>query len=78
MVSQQVRILRIKSSIKKVVNTKSYKTVSKEYQLDELLKKLNESSIISVDTETSSLNPQEADLIGISVCYEPNEAFYIL
>ena len=67
-----------KSSIKKkVVNTKSYKTVSKEYQLDELLKKLNESSIISVDTETSSLNPQEADLIGISVCYEPNEAFYI-
>ena len=59
------------------VNTKSYKTILKEYQLDELIKKLNEKSIIAVDTETSSLNPQEADLVGISVCYEANEAFYI-
>ena len=59
------------------INTKNYKTISKEKQLDELIKKLNEKSIIAVDTETSSLNPQEADLVGISVCYEANEAFYI-
>ena len=62
---------------KKVINTKSYKTISKKDQLDELVKKLNESSIIAVDTETSSLNPQDADLVGVSVCYEPNNAFYI-
>jgi len=67
-----------KSSIKKnKINTKSYKTISKEHELDELIKKLNEKSIISVDTETSSLNPQEADLVGISICYKANEAFYI-
>jgi DNA polymerase-1 len=67
-----------KSSTKKnKINTKSYKTISKEHQLDELIKKLNQRSIIAVDTETSSLNPQEADLVGVSVCYEPNEAFYI-
>ena len=62
---------------KKVIDTKSYKTISKKDQLDELVKKLNESSIIAVDTETSSLNPQDADLVGVSVCYEPNNAFYI-
>ena len=59
------------------INTKTYKTIFKEKQLDELIKKLNEKSVIAVDTETSSLNPQEADLVGISLCYEANEAFYI-
>ena len=59
------------------INTKTYKTISKEKQLDELIKKLDEKSVIAVDTETSSLNPQEADLVGVSLCYEANEAFYI-
>ena len=67
-----------KSSIKKnTINTKSYKTISKKHQLDELIKKLNEKSIIAVDTETSSLNPQEAELVGVSICYEANNAYYI-
>merc|ERR1711991_838530 len=59
------------------INTKTYKTISNEKQLDELIKKLDEKSVIAVDTETSSLNPQEADLVGVSVSYEANEAFYI-
>ena len=66
---------QIKSNTK--LNTKSYKTILKEDQLDELIKKLNEKSVIAVDTETTSLNPQEAELVGISVCYAPNEAYYI-
>ncbi len=59
------------------INTKIYKTISKEKQLDELIKKLDEKAVIAIDTETSSLNPQEADLVGISLCYEANQAFYI-
>ncbi len=68
-----------KNPVKKnnMINTKTYKTIFKEKQLDELIKKLNEKSVIAVDTETSSLNPQEADLVGISLCYKANEAFYI-
>jgi len=67
-----------KTPIKKnKINTKTYKTISKIKQLDDLIKKLDEKSIIAVDTETSSLNPQEADLVGVSVSYEANEAFYI-
>lgn len=59
------------------INTKAYKTISNEKQLNELIKKLDEKSVIAVDTETSSLNPQEADLVGVSICCEANEAFYI-
>ena len=59
------------------INTKSYQNILKEKDLDELIKKLNEKSVISVDTETSSLNPQEAKLIGVSVSYAANKAYYI-
>ena len=45
--------------------------------LDKWLNILNKQSVIAVDTETSSLNPLEADLVGLSFCYEPNKACYI-
>ena len=59
------------------IDTKLYKSILNEKELDELIKTLNKKSLISVDTETSSLNPLEANLIGISFSYAPNEAFYI-
>ncbi len=59
------------------IDIKLYKKILTEKDLDKLIKTLNEKSIVSVDTETSSLNPLEADLIGISFSYAPNKAFYI-
>ncbi len=59
------------------INTKLYQSILTEKDLDALIEKLNEKQYISVDTETTSLNPIEAELIGISFCYEPNKAFYI-
>ncbi|MBA1340442.1 MAG: DNA polymerase-1 [Pelagibacterales bacterium] len=59
------------------INRKFYKSILTEKDLDKLLKTLNEKSSISVDTETSSLNPLEAELIGVSFSYAPNESFYI-
>ena len=38
---------------------------------------LKEKNLISVDTETTSLNPLEANLVGISFCYSPGKACYI-
>ena len=54
-----------------------YKSILNEKDLDKLIKTLNEKSLISIDTETSSLNPLEADLIGVSFSYAPNQAFYV-
>ena len=59
------------------INTKAYEGIINEKSLDKWLKILNEQSVIAVDTETSSLNPLEADLIGISFSYAPNKACYI-
>ena len=59
------------------IDTKLYKSITSENDLDKVLKVLNEKSIISVDTETSSLNAHEAELVGVSFSCGPNEAFYI-
>ena len=59
------------------INTKSYKSILKENELDNLIEELNKQSTISVDTETSSLNAQEAQLIGISFSYAANISYYI-
>ena len=39
------------------IDTNNYKNILNEKDLDKLIKKLNEKSVISVDCETSSLNP---------------------
>jgi len=59
------------------INTKAYEGIINEKSLDKWLKILNEQSVIAVDTETSSLNPLEADLVGVSFSYAPNKACYI-
>ena len=59
------------------IDTGLYKSILNEKDLDKLIKTLNEKSLISIDTETSSLNPLEADLIGVSFSYAPNQAFYV-
>jgi len=59
------------------INTKAYESIINEKSLDKWLKILNEQSVIAVDTETSSLNLLEADLIGVSFSYAPNKACYI-
>ena len=59
------------------INTGKYKMINTEVDLDNLLEKLNSKSEISVDTETTSLNPIEAELVGVSFCCDTNEAYYI-
>jgi len=59
------------------INTKNYESIINEKTLDIWLKILNEQTIIAVDTETSSLNPLEADLVGLSFSYAPNKSCYI-
>ena len=67
----------IKSKETSKIDTKSYKSILNEKELNKLIKNLNDKLVIAVDTETSSLNPQEAELIGISISYATNASFYI-
>ena len=70
----EIPILKKKSN---KINTKNYESIITEKDLDKWIEILNKQSIISVDTETSSLNPLEANLVGISFSYAPNKACYI-
>ena len=59
------------------VDIKKYECILNEKNLDKWIKILEEKTVIAVDTETSSLNPLTAELIGISFSYEQNKACYI-
>ena len=59
------------------IDISKYETIIDEKKLDEWVNILKSKKIISVDTETNSLNPIDADLVGISFCYYENRACYI-
>ena len=59
------------------INLKQYETILNEEGLEKWISILKEKNLISVDTETTSLNPLEANLVGISFCYSPGKACYI-
>ncbi len=54
-----------------------YRLVGGMTELEEVLKWLSAASRISLDTETTSRNPMEAELVGISFSIEEGEAFYV-
>jgi len=62
---------------KKNINTKNYECILDEKNLDKWIKILEEKAVFAVDTETSSLNPLETKLVGVSFSYAPNKACYI-
>lgn len=57
--------------------TLDYQAVTTENQFAALLSKLSQADTIGIDTETTSLNPMEAQLVGISIALKAGEAVYI-
>ena len=70
------KIENIKSANEKI-NLNKYETIVSEEDFDKWIEILKKQSLISVDTETSSLNPIIAKLVGISFCYKHGKACYI-
>ncbi|HIA17834.1 MAG TPA: DNA polymerase I [Planctomycetaceae bacterium] len=54
-----------------------YRTVATEQELEQLVESLSSQQRISIDTETTSLNPRSAELVGYSFAWEPGRAFYV-
>ena len=54
-----------------------YETVLEQKAFDQWLAKINKADLVAVDTETTSLNYMEAELVGISLAVEQGEAAYI-
>jgi len=58
-------------------DTSQYQVILTEEQLDTWLARLRQADLVSIDTETTSLNPMEAQLVGISLAIVPHEAVYL-
>ena len=67
-----------KSSLKTLKDTKHhYRLVDKEEDMKNLCDFFMTSKILSLDTETTSTNAIEAELVGLSFAVSENEAFYV-
>ncbi len=62
---------------KSVKVEKEYKTIQKRDDLTKLIKTLKKVTRLSVDLETTSTNPMEAEIVGISFSWEANKGVYI-
>ena len=67
----------IQASEEKTVINSDYKTITTKKELDQLIEAIRKNPYVSFDTETTSLDYMQAQLVGISIALEPNEAFYI-
>ncbi len=59
------------------IDTTAYKTILVLDDLDEWVDMLTIVGLFAVDTETTSLDPQQANLVGLSFCALPGEAAYL-
>ncbi|WP_454917047.1 DNA polymerase I [Xanthobacter sediminis] len=59
------------------VDRSAYRTLTDLSELQAWCAKAREQGFVAFDTETTSLDPMSADLVGVSLALSPNEACYI-
>ena len=61
----------------KVPSDDDYEVVQTEQQLESMLAALHQAGAFAFDTETTSLDPMRADLVGLSFATAPGKAWYV-
>ena len=61
----------------KPINKKDYHLITDQNEIDKWIKEAEEVGEVAIDTETSSLDPHQADLIGVSLSSKVGKACYI-
>ncbi len=59
------------------INPANFHLINTEKQLTSLTKKIQEAPLLIIDTETTSLDTIQAELVGISVCLDDEAAYYL-
>ncbi len=55
----------------------AYETITTLERLDAVIAEAREEGTIAIDTETTSLDPMQAELVGISLCVHAGRAVYV-
>ena len=66
-----------KTKIDNKISKTIYTSIITFDKLQRIYKEILETGICAIDTETDSLNIEKANLVGISLCYNYNSAYYI-
>ena len=66
-----------KEKKEKKISKKDYMLIKNEKDIDKWLIEADENGEIAIDTETNSLDPHQATLVGISLCAKIGKACYI-
>ena len=56
---------------------KNYRAITDINELNKLINNIESSDMISIDLETTSINPIDADIVGISLSIKSNSGYYI-
>ncbi len=59
------------------INRGAYSLVTTQAELDSWIVRLGEADLFAFDTETTSLNYMQADIVGVSFAVAPGEAAYV-
>lgn len=66
------------TDIKNIENTAhEYQLVDTKKEIENLVAELSSQKEIAFDTETTGVDPHQADIIGMSFCWEKGSAYYI-
>ena len=56
---------------------KNYKVIQNEKELIELSNRMTDYEYIAIDLETTDINPNIAEIVGVSIAFNINQAYYI-
>ncbi len=62
---------------KQAIDSSNYETLYSKPEFEAWVEKLKSAPLFAFDTETTSLNYMEAELVGVSFCTAPGEAAYV-
>lgn len=74
---QALSAARIKEATATPVDRSKYETVTTLERLKQWVARAFDLGIVAVDTETTGLDPMQADIVGFSLATAPNEACYV-
>ncbi|MEK9687313.1 MAG: DNA polymerase I [Gammaproteobacteria bacterium] len=55
----------------------NYQMITDEKELNKVIDNIKKTKIFAIDTETTSLNYKDAELVGFSICSDENHAYYV-
>lgn len=74
---QRLAEKRKKEALVEKIDTASYQTITDETELKRWLDEALDQGFFAFDTETTSLDPMQAELVGFSIALEPGKAAYV-